>query len=240
MHLSGLDQIYILNVRSFEKRRIHVKKELDRFGLEAQFIFDWDISDLTGAVIKKFFRTDSGLSLAQKSLALKHITALQKIIDNEQETALILEDDVVLADNFVDGVNRSLSERRLYPKENVIFIGCGGNFYTPNSERRLGKSLYVNKRGRFADSYIVGKNTAQLRLNWLLDNKIDKPIDNQFEYIDNLLGITMLWLEDPVVEQGSKNGLFKTQLEPSSPRLIQKLKFSWEKIRRKYLYQIWR
>ena len=43
MQLTGLDQIYILNVRSFEKRRIHVKKELDRFGLEAQFIFDWDI-----------------------------------------------------------------------------------------------------------------------------------------------------------------------------------------------------
>jgi len=240
MHLTSLDQIYILNVRCFEKRRIHVKKELDRFGLEAQFIFDWDISDLTGAVIKKFFRTNSGLSLAQKSLAMKHITALQKIIDKEQETALILEDDVVLADNFLDGVNRALLERPLYPKENVIFIGCGGNFYTPKSERQLGKSLYINKRGRFADSYIVGKHTAQLRLNWLLDNKIDKPIDNQFEYIDNLLGITMLWLEDPIVEQGSKNGLFTTQLEPSSPRLIQKLKFSWEKIRRKYLYQFWR
>ena len=50
----------------------------------------------------------------------------------------------------------------------------------------------------------------------------------------------MLWLEEPVVEQGSKNGLFQTALEAAAPRPVQRLKFSWEKFRRKYLYQLWR
>ena len=35
--------------------------------------------------------------------------------------------------------------------------------------------------------------------------------------MDRDLGITMLWLEDPVVEQGSKLGLFDTTIEAAHP-----------------------
>ena len=50
----------------------------------------------------------------------------------------------------------------------------------------------------------------------------------------------MLWLEEPVVEQGSKLGLFTTTLEPAKPDWLQRLSFKWERFRRKYVYQLWR
>ncbi len=240
MTLTCLDEIYVLNVKNFKERRKHIQQQLYRLGLEAQFIFDYDVSDLEEEVTANFFHYNTELSLPQKSIAMKHVRALELIVERGQRRALVLEDDVILSKNFKVGIEKAVVESYEHPQNQVIFIGCGGNFYTPQSSRQCGQSLYINKRGRFADSYIIGTSAASLRLKWITSNKIEKPIDNQFEEIDNEVGITILWLEDPVVEQGSKTGIFSTQLEPALPRFIQRLKFFLEKIRRKYIYQMWR
>lgn len=237
--LSGVDQIYIINVRAFADRRRHITAQLARFELEGEFVHDWDVSDITAEIDAQYFK-DSGLSPGQKSCALKHVTALQRIAERGQKSALVLEDDVVLAEDFCEGVQAVMLERSRYPGPKVIFIGSGGNFYTSRSQRRSDQRLYLATRGRFADSYIVGADVARLRLDWISRHGISRPIDNEFERMDLVCGVQMLWLEDPVAEQGSKNGLFQTALEQAPPRILQKLKFSWEKLRRKYLYQLWR
>ena len=239
MNALGLDAIYVLNVRAYEDRRRHVMAELQRFGLAAEFIHDFDVADLTPATDREWFAAGAPLNPGQRSCAMKHLEALRRIRDRGQRAALVLEDDVVLSSDFDRGVREALDEARRWPDRQVIFIGSGGNFYTPRSERRPGQRLYPSQRGRFGDSYILGAGTAGARLEWLARQRISKPIDNQFEQVDQALGVTMLWLEDPVVEQGSKNGLFHTTLEAAPPP-IQRLKFGWEKLRRKYLYQLWR
>lgn len=240
MNALGLDRIYVVNVRAFEDRRRHVSAELARFGLEGEFVHDWDAVDLTPEVEARWFDVAASLTARQKSCALKHVTALQRIAERAEAAALVLEDDVVLSAGFDEGVRTALAEAPRHAKPQVLFIGCGGNFYTPRSQRRPGQRLYPATRGRFADSYVIGAHAARRRLDWIAANRISLPIDNQFEVIDNALGISMLWLEEPVVEQGSKNGLFRTALEAAPPRPVQRLKFSWEKFRRKYLYQLWR
>jgi len=240
MRLPGLDRIYVINVRSFEDRRRHVTAELARFGLEAEFILEWDAVDLTPDLEAHWFASSGQLTANQRSCALKHVTALQRIVGRGECAALVLEDDVVLAPEFREGVEAALAEAPQHASPHVLFIGCGGNFYTPRSQRKPGQHLYPASRGRFADSYIIGADTARRRLDWIAVNRIALPIDNQFEVIDRALGISMLWFEEPVVEQGSKNGMFKTSLEAAPARPIQRLKFAWEKLRRKYLYQVWR
>ncbi|MDD2802096.1 hypothetical protein [Methylovulum sp.] len=78
-------------------------------------------------------------------------------------------------------------------------------------------------------------------MQWIVNHKISRPIDDQFDFIDKELGITMLWLEEPVVEQVSKNGLFSNTLDTKAPsQWLQALSFYWQKFRRKYVYQVWR
>ncbi len=67
-----------------------------------------------------------------------------------------------------------------------------------------------------------------------------KPIDVVFESVDRDAGIRFLWLEHPVVEQGSKLGLFETSLEPALPNWLQGLRYRLERLRRRYIYQLWR
>ena len=233
-----LKQLFVLNVTAFTQRRTFMERQLAAVNLSAEFILDWDVDDLNPEVVERFFTADNTLSAAQKSCALKHVQALQNTVAGNG-LALILEDDALLAEDFKTGLQRALQQSGQFPGEKVIFIGSGGNFFTPKSQRREGQYLYIGSRGRFADSYLIDSATAQKRLDWISKHKISKPIDNQFEDMDRQLGITMLWLEEPVVEQGSKNGLFNSALEAAPPTWLKAMLFRWEKLKRKYIYQLW-
>jgi glycosyl transferase, family 25 len=235
----ALDAVYVINVKVFAERLRSILTQLERFGLQAEIIHEWDPEDITEAVAAQWF-VPGALRTPQRSCALKHVAALQRISARRQRHALVLEDDALLSADFARGVERALIESANYSPESVIFIGSGGNFYTPRSQREPGRSLYPGARGRFTDSYIIGCSAAEKRLAWIARNRISQSIDNQFETIDRAEGITILWLEDPVVEQGSKNGRFVTAIDKQHPRWLQGLQFHWEKLRRKWLYQLWR
>lgn len=235
-----LDSVYVLNVKKFTRRRKLMEDQLEQHKLKAEFIFDWDVEDLNDDIERDYFSPTNRLTAAQKSCALKHVTALHKIADLNQWFNLVLEDDAIFSSDFSFGLAQALQEGSHCEGFKVIFIGSGGNFYTPKSQRKAGQHLYIGTRNRLADSYIIDSLTAKKRLEWIEKNKITLPIDDQFEIIDKALGIAMYWLEDPIVEQGSKNGLFRSSLEVSPPKCLKKLFFNWEKLKRKHIYQLWR
>ncbi len=236
---TDLVAIYVINVKNFTERRQFIESQLSALNLTAEFILDWDKDELTTEIIEQFF-AENQLSPAQMSCAIKHVMTLQRIAKHKEGMSLVLEDDAIFSNDFEQGVSRALRESSNFPAAKVIFIGSGGNFYTPKSKRVKGQHLYIGTRGRFTDSYIIDASTAQLRLDWINEHKISQPIDNQFEMMDRELGIQLLWLEDPVVEQGSKAGLFDSSIEDAPPPWLQGILFSWEKLKRKYIYQIWK
>jgi glycosyl transferase family 25 len=235
----GLDAILIINVKSFVERRRHVEAQLARFGLSGDFVHEFDADEITTELDHRYFAGDE-LNRGQKSCALKHVAALQRISERGWQRCLVLEDDVMLAGGFIEGVKAALSETRSAPHPYVIYIGAGGNFYTPASQRQPGRRIYEANKGRFTDSYIAGSEEARLRLALIHAQPMHKPIDVVFEAIDRKAGIRFLWLEDPVVEQGSKLGVFQTSLEAAPPNWLQGLRYRLERLRRKYLYQLWR
>lgn len=235
----GLDAILIINVKSFVDRRRHVETQLRRFGLHGDFIHDFDADEITEELDRRWF-AGTELNRGQKSCVLKHVAALKRIVEHGWERCLVLEDDVVLADDFPAGVRAALTETRDEPHPYVIYLGAGGNFYTPASQRQPGRRIYPATKGRFTDSYIIGAREAVLRLARIEAQPIAKPIDVVFDAVDREEGIRFLWLEDPVVEQGSKLGLFKTSLESAPPNWLQALRYRLERLRRKYFYQLWR
>jgi glycosyl transferase family 25 len=239
MHALGLDAILVINVKRFVERRRHVEVQLARFGLRGEFIHDFDADEITEEIDRRWFAGDE-LNRGQKSCALKHVVVLRRVVEGNWQRCLVLEDDVVLADDFPDGVRAALAETRDQPRPYVIYLGAGGNFYTPASQREPGRRIYPATKGRFTDSYIIGAQEGALRLARIEAQPMTKPIDVVFDNVDRAAGIRFLWLEDPVVEQGSKLGLFRTSLEAAPPNWLQALRYRLERLRRKYLYQLWR
>jgi glycosyl transferase family 25 len=235
----GLDAILVINVKRFVERREHVEAQLARFGLRGEFIHEFDTDEITAELDRRYFQGRE-LNAGQKSCALKHLEALRRIVEHDWQRCLVLEDDVVLADGFIEGVQAALQETKDTDRPYVIYIGAGGNFYTPASQREPARRIYEASKGRFADSYILGAEEACRRLQRIQQTPMHKPIDVTFDTIDRQAGIRFLWLEDPVVEQGSKLGLFRTSLEAAPPNWLQGLRFWLERLRRKYFYQLWR
>jgi glycosyl transferase family 25 len=235
----GLDAILVINVREFTERRRHVEAQLARFGLRGDMVHEHDAVDITPEVDARWFAGDA-LNRGQKSCALKHVAVLQRVVREGWQRCLVLEDDVVLADDFPEGVRAALVETAAMPRPYVIFLGAGGNFYTPASQRVPGRRIYPATKGRFTDSYIIGAPEAARRLSAIEHERMTQPIDVVFDRVDAAAGIRLLWLEDPVVEQGSKLGVFRTTLEAAPPNWLQALRYRLERLRRKYLYQLWR
>jgi glycosyl transferase family 25 len=231
------DEVLILNPVNFSDRRKAISNQLDMLKLPYKFIHDYDISDISQEICNQYFNKKIDMSIAQKSCALKHIRAHQIVLERQYRKCLILEDDVILAKNFIQIVNKAMKESEYIEFPKVLFLGCGGNFYTPISKIKNNQLLYAAEKGRFGDSYVLDYQSAKLRLDWISKNKLSAPCDNTFDEIDPLLGVKMYWLEPPVVEQGSKNGLYRCSLVKSPPKFIQGVKFRLEKIRRKYVYR---
>lgn len=232
----GLDGILVINVKSFVDRRRHIERQLDPLGLRYEFIHDYDVPDLQDEAARRYIR-ESGLTPAQQSCAMKHVQAHRLLIERAWQRALILEDDVILMPGFTQGIHDALMESTGFEEPYVLFIGSGGNLYTPRSRLVPGQRLYRSSRGRLAEAYIVSRRAAELRVSWIEQQGIVLPADNLFERIDREQGIASYWLEEPVVVQGSKNGTFQSALEPAPPKFVQRIKFVLQKMRRKYLYR---
>jgi glycosyl transferase, family 25 len=231
----GLDGILVINPRDFADRRRSIEQQLQALDLKYEFIHSFDICDLDDATIKLYF-TNSLLSPGQRSCALKHLQAMRLIVERDWQRALVLEDDAILGDGFVEGVRESLVESSKLCSPYVLFIGSGGNQYTPRRLRVPGRRLYKSDRGRLGEAYVLGSQAARLRVEWIESKGIPLPIDNLFEQIDRESGVAMYWLEPPVVEQGSKNGHFRSVLEPALPNCVRRVMSVLQKLRRKYLY----
>ena len=234
-----IDGILIINPRDFVERRLHIERQLQSLGLTYELIHTYDACDIDHLTTQRYFKQPYP-PLGHQSCAMKHLAALRLVADRKWHQALILEDDVILAPDFVQGVREAVREASTIKNPHVVYIGSGGNFYTPKSMRIPGRRLYKASKGRFTDSYILDADTARRRVEWMEHQGIGGAIDVHFDASDPKLGIEWYWLEDPVVEQGSKNGTFRSAIQSAPPNVIQRVKFWWEKMRRKYIYQLWR
>lgn len=230
-----LDGILIINPRSFIERRQSVERQLQPLGVAYEFIHSYDAGDLGAAITGRYF-PNALLSAGQQSCALKHLEALRLIAERGWQRAMVLEDDAILASHFLSGLRAAIQESAGFGSSYVLLVGSGGNQYTPRKKRVPGQCLYKAERGRLTEAYVLGSETARVRVEWIEQHGISVPIDNLFDRMDPELHIDRYWLEPPIVEQGSKNGQFRSVLEPAPPNCVRRMTSVLQKFRRKYLY----
>lgn len=224
------NQVYIriCHVKTgYEDRERHIAAEFGRHGVPVNWYLDHDIADLED----EEQRSDRP---AQMSLSRKHIGIWRDFLKTDLPYCLVFEDDVFLARNFVPRLADCLGE--LSPdRKAVVYLGNGGNYYTPRSKLRPRQFLYPGKHSRCTDSYILTRSTAEARCQWFNDRKLDRPIDWEVNSSDNETGVEILWFERPIVEQGTHNGRFATSISPDRRRPLwyKRLEWAFKKYRRK-------
>lgn len=228
----GIDAIFVIHAAQFVDRAKLIRTQLEELKLQFEWVLEYDVPAINDSIREKFFKNPTLLP-SQQSCALKHWRVQQMIVERKLRRALVLEDDAILASDFLEIFNRMMREESLIGEPHVTFLGCGGHYYVGSAELKEGQLLYPRNQGKFTDSYIVVFEAAKRRLEWINANGIPLPIDHLFEQIDRELSIQMYWLEPPIVEQGSHNGRFDSEINKIHARWFQAIQFRWKKMWRR-------
>jgi glycosyl transferase family 25 len=238
-----VEAVYVIHARKFADRAIHMASQLAKFQIPYELIEQHDPDAIDPATKSRFMPPDYRFSIGKFSCSLKHFEALRRIAARGHRRALVLEDDVVLDRNFSGELAKILEEAAAITGPHTIQIGSGGNMFIPRKRLQPGKHLYEADQVRTNEAYLVGAETARLRIDWLDRNQIYNCTDHLFNRIDREMKIRCYWSEPAIVVQGSMNGMFHSSLDAgrsTRPLWFLKLRFGWQRLRRKYIYRLFR
>jgi len=230
---------YVVSVARFKDRHAHIKKQANEFGLDLEFIWNYDAETLSA---EDFSRVDMDkLPLKSISTVLKHMEAQRRLVESTNNFALVLEDDAILFPEFSVTLNQILTSEHLPSEPFLLFAGGADNKVTEAFLEAKPTDLIKHPLST-AEAYIIERSAAERRLEWCSKNLIDKPADHFLTSIDQMLGITQYWTGVPLATQGSITGQFKTSLDSSRAKhspLYLRLKYHYNRWRRQTLPRIY-
>ena len=214
-------KIYITHYDKLTERKKHILEQLSRFNLECEFVSNYGKENLTNKV-KSMFRN---LSDSEISISMHHLECYRRIVNNNDEYAIIFEDDVILHNDFKNMIEKYIND---LPEDwDMLFFGEGSGVHIPKSRISDECNIYVkstdlinkNKDGingstRCADSYLISKKCCQKILEKI--NKpgyiISMPFDHLLNYINFYNKFNIYWAEPTLTTQGTGNGTFKSSI----------------------------
>lgn len=229
--------VYVLHVDSpqYSERKRHILSTMKKHQIPFNWMLAGDIADINNNVLEELFDGDlfdKASSIA--SCCYKHYLVWEAFLASEYQYLLVFEDDVFLSDDFIEKFRVSLKELSLRSHENLtIYYGNAANLYTPSKLIQDSKTLYENTQCRAADSYLLTRESALKRCEYIQKNKFSLSVDLQTNVMDPILGIDILWFERPIVEQGSQSGCFKSSIQKNKyPQWMVKILWMLKKHRR--------
>jgi glycosyl transferase family 25 len=232
---SFIDKVYVLTVKTFSDRIAHIENEMGKHQINFQFVFSFDIPDIDDALLDKSFEGAS-LTMAQKSLVLKHLQAWKDAESHNYQRILLFEDDVILNNDFSYYFEKIMTAANALTPGYLIFLG-GADAKVP-AEFLLSKALLVPLPIATTEAYVTDSIAIKRRLNWQANHKISLPSDHLICKIDKELGNINYWSRTPIVEQGSVTGIFNSHLDShrqKHSKLFNVLRYRWNKFQRHVL-----
>jgi GR25 family glycosyltransferase involved in LPS biosynthesis len=153
-------------------------------------------------------------STTQIAIFLSHIYAIRDIALN-YDCALILEDDAILDDKFMEIFKKYVENT---PSDyDMLFIGNGCDLHIDNSIITPDCNIYIkdviSEYGtRCTDSYLVSKKCAQKIINYInnLTYKINESIDWWLNRVLREEHFIIYWAEPTIVKQGTQCGYYNS------------------------------
>lgn len=204
-----VDAVFVLSVQTFTDRIAHMRAEMARHGIEFEFVFDFDANAIPQEIIDRRF-APSDMKRSHQSLVLKQIRTWELMVERGCSRILVFEDDALLAADFRERFAEAMDAADRLQGPWCIYLGRGNNQYL--GTRSTG-ALVPGGPLPAADALVFNRAAAQQRLAYLAERRITRPADWLIRETDAALGIPHYWLREPLVEQGSMNGHFASELD---------------------------
>ncbi len=198
-------------------RRENILRQFDRFG-----ITDYEFVDIDRSEIDKYDTSKidkRSIPSACVAIALSHMYAYKEIAEKYEE-ALILEDDAIMSDDFMERYALYRAELSREKYFDMLFLGDGCNLHIPKDQIRSWKHIYykgvesTNWGGdgvtRCVDSYLISKGGARKLCEYIeniRENVIKMNMDWWLNKVAREINLVVYWAEPTIVTQSSANSL---------------------------------
>ncbi len=236
----AIDAVFVLSVKTFADRIAHVTRELDRFGIPFEFIFDFDAAELDEATIARHFNGGPAPMKRQMSLTLKHLHAWRLACARGLRRIMVFEDDVVLVPEFHARLAAAMRAADALAPGWHIFLG-GADAKVPD-RFFVDRGPLIRLASTTAEGYVSDGEACRRRLAWCEAHKIRHPADQLITHVDSLEDVAQYWPPAPLVEQGSVTGMFESALDATRlkhSRAYNVARHRWTKWRRRTLRRLW-
>ncbi len=204
-------KIYIIHYKKLHDRKRYLLNMFEKYNItNFEFIEHYDRDNLIENDTKLF---NKNLQKVHMAICLSHFYAYNEISKDQQ--ALILEDDVIIDNNFVDNLNDYVN--KLPVDYDMVFIGDCCNLHIDKNKLKQNcvmykRDTYKEYTTRCTSAYIVSKKCSINILNDLniikvLENekKINDPIDWWLNYYFQNSYYNIYWAEPTIFLQGSES-----------------------------------
>ena len=209
----NVNAVYVMHYKPLAERLVHMNNMLTNQGIDFSVFDSEPENNLHEYFIDDFEIRKQKLSLfpgnqpsknvktSEISLAYKHVLALEKMVNDNVDVALFLEDDAILCDNFSSVANEYL--RNTPDDWDMIFPGNGCNLRIHQSRIRQGQVAYKKDHPstKCTDSYFIKLDAAKKLLTTIKPFHI--AIDWELNFQLKHHNFNVYWYEPYIVQQGS-------------------------------------
>lgn len=131
------EKVLVLHVKKgYEERARHIEQMLHEKGIEFEYVTDGDKPDITADILDHYFADQMHQVTAATSCALKHLYAYERILQNNWNGALILEDDMIFYKHFIPIFNKCMQECKERELPNIFLSKIAAYTLYPKANAR--------------------------------------------------------------------------------------------------------
>ena len=194
------DKIYICHYKKLTDRKIIILDQLQKLGLD-NYIFveqfdkdSWNTEEITKE-FPKILHPANRINNAERSLALKHAWIVTDMYKQGYSSVLVLEDDAVLVDDFVEKYNSYMNQMPI-----DWDIGWVGSCFGLKEPEISNINVYKTNRGsRCTHAYCISKSFSIKMIDEI--KNIDKEADLYYNYIIERFNLNNYWFQPPLALQ---------------------------------------
>ena len=196
----NVDKIYVCHYKKLIERKKSIIDQLNYFNMDNyEFVenYDKDVWDESSILIKypNINKPQNNMTPGEKSLALKHVWIIQDMHEKNYSSVLVLEDDAILCDNFVNYFNFYKSQ---LPED--WDIGWVGSCFNLREPQKPNINVYKTDRGsRCTHAFCLSKNFAQ-KVHQEVVN-VNRPSDHYYNHLVKSFNLNNYWFQPPLALQ---------------------------------------
>jgi len=223
---AGLGGIYVCHWKKLPNRKASAKEQLDKLGLQANFIVGYDGEEMTDDDVRCMYPSNKVMHVIAKdwdfganwmhtgelSLSLKHVKAAYEAVLHGHQHTLVLEDDFQLTENFTDRLTHLLEHTDEWLGQHggeydILWVGSYGHNHANDLTRP--PQIIADTHNKGTIGYLLSLSGAKYLLSHM---PINAPSDHMLG--NNFTGTApprrfshRPWLVEPMNDFGTAKGL---------------------------------